>query len=320
MPRPGGELDFADRRLSRWDLRCDFLEVVREEVPEVLVDLFRDVLPHYRTAAALRRAAGLDPSWIKEHRLSRTEEIQRKLQGWEERYAMFGPEPNAVRKLNAFRALLALHAELVAWAARYDLTDPAGDRNRWVLKTALETLLRWYEQRDRIGPPQLEWAYRGGDGTHPLSDEERQFAGLEILPGGRATLEEALAVPEEERRRGVPDLLRETREQAERRLVALGIPRRKVRAKLADLEAAFADVGMVRTPTLQKREDDPLRFFRWLARYVCGKVDYIEQAGGPGNEERAKTIGRDCRKLAKLMGLKRPERRRKRTRTNTRRR
>jgi hypothetical protein len=306
MPRPGGELDFADRRLSRWNLRCDFLKVVREEVPEVLITLFRDVLPHYRTAAALRRAAGLYPSWIEEYsRLSRAE-VGRNARRWEERYAMFGPEPNTVRRLNAFRALLVLYAELVAWAERFDLTDREDKRNGWVLETALETLFRWHAQDGCIGPLRLLWAHRGGDGTNPLPDEERQFAALDLRPGARPTLEEALAVPEEERRRGVPELLQETRAQAEARLMALGIPRREVRAELRRLDALLTARGMVRTPMKRNTSGvDPALHLRWLALYVCRGMTQ-EEIGKEGYGHTQQAISRGILSTAELLDLELP--------------
>src|SRR5690606_8451171 len=120
MPRVGGEFDLPDGRLGRFTLRFVFLDVLNEEVPQVLKDLARNVLPVYRDAAERARAARLhDRYWLSESGLRWAPEMRRK---WEARRAEFGPEPLTSRKIDAFGALDALRAALLNWATHYDLS------------------------------------------------------------------------------------------------------------------------------------------------------------------------------------------------------
>ena len=299
MPRVAGERDFADRRLTHSRLRFVFLDVVREQVPEVLTALF-DVLPTYREAKAARIAAGLHEYWISDDGLRHVKEKTL-------------PGASLAFKVPAWEALSYLRGLLVAWAAAFDLTDASGERNRWVLKTALETLSMW----DRHGyfVPRLEWWHPAVTGPYPLSNAERRFAGLPLSPGARPTLQDALEVPEKERQSGAPDLLQETLAQVERRLLALGIPRAQAREEGRRQDGTLAGRGFVATETIQDREG-PTLFFERLALYLC----YRTQQGHSlayadiGVRERtdSKTIGESVRKAAHLLALELPERRGKR--------
>lgn len=282
MPRVGGEFDLPDGRLGRFTLRFVFLDVLNEEVPQVLEDLARNVLPVYRAAAERARAAGLhDRYWLSEPGLRRAPEMRRK---WEARRAEFGPEPLTSRKIDAFGALGALRAALLGWATRYDLSDADGKRNRWVLESALRTLRVW--NRDRPTPSR-GWIMPGVGYSHALPPEARRIGDTPDSPE--------------------VELFVEPRRHAEARLMALGLPRSKARAALAELETLYEAAGFKRTPWLQTRDNDPVRFFRWLARYVCARVTQTAMAGDDWDRKQA--INRNLRELARLIGFDRPERR-----------
>jgi hypothetical protein len=264
MARVYGEYEFPDGRLTRAGLRFVFLDVVREHVPIVLETLFGDVLPLYRHAAGSVSTAGLNEAWLTDRLMGAAADYLRQ---WKVHQADRGADRTRWLRVRAFGAVAELHSQLVLWATSSHLRD-AANGDRWILKTALCTLDRWYEAGTYV--PRLEWWHPGVAFAHPLTDTERQFKGLPLTPGGATTLSEAVEVADDVRRSGTPDLLYETRRHAENRLLKLGVPRAHIRAELNRQSALYEARGMVRTSEKRPYDDRaPARHFVWLALYQC---------------------------------------------------
>lgn len=299
MARVFGEYDFPDRRLTLAGYRAVFLDVVLEHTSEVLTALYQDMLPPYREAAERVRAAALSEAWLTARLLRDGSAVLRQ---WEERRVVLGPEPFTDRRIEAFRALVEVHAGLAAWASRFQLREPPHDP--WVSGTALGTLGWWHGHGDYV--PRLEWWKPSVAIAYPLSEDERAFGGLPLSPGAADTLSEALEISEDARRGGAPDLLFEPRGKAEKRLVQLGFSRVEARAELDRVGKSLVERGMVRTRDKRSRGGlDATLHFEWLALFLCRNLRQAE-IGRDGHGHTQQTISEAIRRTAALLGLQLP--------------
>lgn len=179
MPHILGPFDTADAEPSRGAFRWVFLDVLREELPGILPDLWESCIAPARAVLATAGPQDdpsnlLDVTCCRLAKEAREAEIFQKPGGGKLHMRLYARTDSRAE----------LWQELVQWAAGYRLTDLGGIRNGWLLSTALETLLEWCtdhpEDKYPTDPPgQLVWCKPGIGtvGPRDVPAQELRFRG-----------------------------------------------------------------------------------------------------------------------------------------------
>lgn len=263
MPRVGSEYRDGHRDRAQWALRQAFLRKVEELTPEVLQGLLDTVLPAYR--AASQEGVLPAPKWDR--------------QRWEGVDATAHPHTAQLR------------TALLAWGARYHLTDD------WLLDVALNTAWQQHEWREETAERRKErdqWEQAGTElprealaaldpPPQPTSFAAVPFSDIE--PVTPFAFEHEQWVPQWRTWHEYEAGLRNAFEDAVLRY-------RRAR------EAEAARRGLRQSP--EKRDID--RHLAWLVQFQVDGQTYNEIASGLGGAN-LRTVQRAVRDMARLTGL-----------------